>query len=167
MYDRNPTLDDLKSQHTGHDHHLLSEDRQGEVMELSVDVPDHGGKKFYIESYGCQMNFSDSEIVASVLAGHGYTSTRDMSQSDLILINTCSIREKAEYNVRQRLSIFNKLKATKPDLVVGVLGCMAERLKDKFLEEEKIVDIVVGPDAYRDLPRLLDHAGIYIHHERL
>ena len=132
----------------------LSEERQGEVLEMDAS-PDQASKRFYIESYGCAMNFSDSEIVASVLSKHGYASTRIMEESDLILINTCSIREKAEHTVRQRLSIFNKLKITKPDLVVGVLGCMAERLKAKFLEEEKIVDIVVGPDAYRDLPGLV------------
>lgn len=160
MYDSNPTIEDLKNElKTGHNV-PLSEDRQGEVLELhSKDTSKKASKSFYIESYGCQMNFSDSEIVASILSEHGYESTRDMDASDLILINTCSIREKAEYNVRQRLSIFNKLKEQKPDLIVGVLGCMAERLKAKFLEEEKIVDIVVGPDAYRDLPNLVTSAG--------
>ncbi len=154
MYDDNPTIEDVKDEIRIGPNEPLSEDRQGEVLEVPNSIGE-GKKKFYIESYGCAMNFSDSEIVASVLADNGYTSTRIMEESDLILINTCSIREKAEYNVRQRLSIFNKLKAQKPDLVVGVLGCMAERLKSKFLEEEKIVDIVVGPDAYRDLPGLV------------
>ncbi len=154
MYNDNPTINDIKDElNTGHNT-PLSEERQGEVLEMDVKTGE-ASKRFYIESYGCAMNFSDSEIVASVLSKHGYASTRVMEESDLILINTCSIREKAEHTVRQRLSIFNKLKSTKPDLVVGVLGCMAERLKAKFLEEEKIVDIVVGPDAYRDLPGLV------------
>ncbi len=159
MYDRNPTLEDLQDQlKTGHNT-PLTEDRQGEILVADPSATlEVNSKKFYIESYGCQMNFSDSEIVASILAENGFGSTRNMEESDLILINTCSIREKAEDNVRQRLSIFNKLKAEKPDLIVGVLGCMAERLKSKFLEEEKIVDLVVGPDAYRDLPGLIQGA---------
>jgi tRNA-2-methylthio-N6-dimethylallyladenosine synthase len=117
-------------------------------------------RKFYIESYGCSMNFADSEIVASVLSVAGFVPTRDMEDADLILINTCSIREKAEETVRKRLKEFNKVKKYKPGTIVGVLGCMAERLKEKFLEEEKIVDIVVGPDAYRDLPMLVDTAEL-------
>jgi tRNA-2-methylthio-N6-dimethylallyladenosine synthase len=116
------------------------------------------GRYFYIESYGCQMNFSDSEIVASVLADEGYQPTRDMEMAHVILINTCSIREKAEETVRKRLKEFNLVKRKRPDTIIGVLGCMAERLKAQFLEEEKIVDIVVGPDAYRDLPLLVNHA---------
>ena len=112
-------------------------------------------KKFYIESYGCQMNFSDSEIVASILKDCGYLSTSEIIKADLILINTCSIREKAELTVRKRLNFFHSIKKTNKDLKVGVLGCMAERLKHKFLEEEKIVDLVVGPDAYKDIPNLL------------
>jgi len=116
------------------------------------------GRYFYIESYGCQMNFSDSEIVASVLAEEGFSPTRDMEMADLILINTCSIREKAEETDRKRLKEFNLVKRKRPDTIIGVLGCMAERLKAQFLEEEKIVDIVVGPDAYRDLPLLVNHA---------
>ncbi len=135
---------------------MLGEDRQGEVLEMTQG--NRPEKLFYIESYGCAMNFSDSEIVASVLSDSGYGSTREMDQADLILINTCSIREKAEHNVRQRLSIFNKAKQQKPELVIGVLGCMAERLKSKLLDEEKLVDIVVGPDAYRDLPKLVSGA---------
>lgn len=114
-----------------------------------------GGKSVYIESYGCQMNFSDSEVVASILAKEGYQTTPQMDIADLILVNTCSIREKAELTVRKRLEKFNAVKKTNPKMKVGVLGCMAERLKYKFLEEEKIVDMVVGPDAYKDLPNLL------------
>lgn len=114
-----------------------------------------GQKSVYIESYGCQMNFSDSEVVASILANEGYQTTPTMDTADLILVNTCSIREKAELTVRKRLEKFNAVKKTNPNMKVGVLGCMAERLKHKFLEEEKIVDMVVGPDAYKDLPNLL------------
>jgi tRNA-2-methylthio-N6-dimethylallyladenosine synthase len=117
-----------------------------------------GGKRFYIESYGCQMNFSDSEIVASILRDNGFGPTRDADQADLVLINTCSIREKAEQTVRNRLAEFRRLKKSRPGLIVGVLGCMAERLKAKLLEEEKLVDMVVGPDAYRSLPTLLAEA---------
>ncbi|MCI1265766.1 MAG: tRNA (N6-isopentenyl adenosine(37)-C2)-methylthiotransferase MiaB [Saprospiraceae bacterium] len=133
----------------------LDENRQGEALvgyEIISSVPK---RYFYIESYGCAMNFSDSEIVASILNQEGMVSTRELIQADLILINTCSIREKAEETVRKRLTDFKHLKKEKPDLIVGVLGCMAERLKAKFIEEEKLVDIVVGPDAYRDLPNLL------------
>lgn len=138
------------------DRTMLDENRQGEALELAKK--NSGDKAFYIESYGCQMNFSDSEIVASILSDVGYDSTRDIEQADLILINTCSIREKAEDTVRKRLRYFDQFKAKKPGTIVGVLGCMAERLKDKFLEQEKLVDIVVGPDAYRDLPKLIDTA---------
>jgi tRNA-2-methylthio-N6-dimethylallyladenosine synthase len=148
MYDDNITLLGVKKD--------IDETKQGEV--LYFDQPTDGLKKFYIESYGCAMNFSDSEIVASILGGAGYGPTRDMESADLILVNTCSIREKAEENIRQRLSIFNKLKRQKPEVLIGVLGCMAERLKAKLLEQEKLVDIVVGPDAYRDLPNLLAKA---------
>ena len=148
MYDDNITLLGVKKD--------IDETKQGEV--LYYDLPKEGLKKFYIESYGCAMNFSDSEIVASILGGAGYGPTRDMESADLILVNTCSIREKAEENIRQRLSIFNKLKRQKPEVLIGVLGCMAERLKAKLLEQEKLVDIVVGPDAYRDLPNLLAKA---------
>lgn len=113
-------------------------------------------KKLYIESYGCQMNVSDSEIVASILSDLGYNTTSHIEEADLILVNTCSIREKAELTVRKRLEKFNAIKKINPTMKVGVLGCMAERLKTQFLEEEKIVDLVVGPDAYRDLPNLLE-----------
>ncbi len=112
-------------------------------------------RKLYIESYGCQMNFSDSEIVSSILFDEGFDTTDDLASADLVLLNTCSIREKAEQTVRMRLSQINSHKKRNPGLLVGVLGCMAERLKSKFLEEEKIVDLVVGPDAYRDLPGLI------------
>ncbi len=147
MYNDNPTLSGLNKE--------IDEKKQGEVFyqEVSIDEPD--GKKFYIESYGCQMNFSDSEIVASVLGDAGFAPTKKMEMADLILINTCSIREKAEETVRKRLRIFDKIKEQKPGTMVGVLGCMAERLKKKFLEEERLVDLVVGPDAYRDLPNLV------------
>jgi len=128
-------------------------DRQGEVLELDADF--RASKKLYIESYGCQMNFSDSEIVASILATEGYSTTRDMEEADLVLLNTCSIREKAEQTVRNRLNTFHKVKRENPELKIGVLGCMAERVKSKLLDEEKLVDLVVGPDAYRDLPNLL------------
>ncbi|MFA7687750.1 MAG: tRNA (N6-isopentenyl adenosine(37)-C2)-methylthiotransferase MiaB [Moheibacter sp.] len=132
----------------------INESRQGESMVL--DSRKTNSKKLFLESYGCQMNFSDSEIVASILADNGYNTTLKMEEADLILVNTCSIRDKAEQTVRKRLTEFNALKKTNPAMKVGVLGCMAERLKSKFLEEEKIVDLVVGPDAYRDLPNLLE-----------
>ncbi len=145
MYDDNPTLK------------KIDESKQGDVFfkEQLAFKGKQSLKKFYIESYGCQMNFSDSEIVASILSDNGYAPIRDMEQADLILINTCSIREKAEDTVRKRLRIFDKLKKSKPALLVGVLGCMAERLKKKLLDQEKLVDLVVGPDAYRDLPNLI------------
>jgi tRNA-2-methylthio-N6-dimethylallyladenosine synthase len=112
-------------------------------------------KRFFIESYGCQMNFSDSEIVASILTDKGYSVTPDVHKADLILINTCAIREHAEQRIHGRLQQFYAIKRKNPSLLIGVLGCMAERLKSKLLEEEKIVDIVAGPDAYRDLPNLI------------
>lgn len=115
-----------------------------------------GSRKVYIESYGCQMNFSDSEIVASILKKQGFDTTSSLEEADVVFLNTCSIREKAEQTVRNRLQQINTLKRQKPELLVGVLGCMAERLKSKFLEEEKIVDLVAGPDAYRDLPQLIE-----------
>ena len=115
----------------------------------------YNSKKFSIISYGCQMNVSDSEVVASILEGIGYNHTHEMNDSDLILLNTCSIREKAELTVRKKLETINAIKKNNKKLKVGVLGCMAERLKEKFLVEEKIVDLVVGPDAYRDIPNLL------------
>ncbi|RZK50860.1 MAG: tRNA (N6-isopentenyl adenosine(37)-C2)-methylthiotransferase MiaB [Pedobacter sp.] len=130
------------------------EARQGEAVLLEK-VENGDGRKLYIESYGCQMNFADSEIVASILSDTGYETTADFQQADVIFINTCSIRENAEQRVRMRLSQFKKEKQRNPKLIVGVLGCMAERLKAKFLEEEKLVDVVVGPDAYRDLPALI------------
>ena len=131
----------------------IDETKQGEAFAIA-EKPENS-KKLFLESYGCQMNFSDSEIVASILNEQGYNTTLDQNEADLILLNTCSIREKAEQTVRMRLSQFKNLKKEKPNLTVGVLGCMAERLKTKFLEEEHLVDLVVGPDAYRDLPNLL------------
>lgn len=134
------------------------ETRQGEAYAPFENDASHYIKKFYIESYGCQMNFSDSEIVASILNTEGYGATRNFEEADIVFLNTCSIREKAEQTVRKRLSEFRKVKENKPGFLVGVLGCMAERLKSKFLEEEKLVDIVVGPDAYRSLPGLIEEA---------
>lgn len=131
----------------------IIEGRQGEILIQESSFKNT--KKMFLESYGCQMNFSDSEIVASILSNEGYNTTSQLEEADLVLLNTCSIREKAEQTVRKRLSQFNAIKRKKPDLVIGVLGCMAERLKTKFLEEEHLVDLVVGPDAYRDLPNLL------------
>ena len=125
-------------------------------MLTSVD----NKKKYSIITYGCQMNFSDSEVVSSILNKHGYQSCDDFANSDIILLNTCSIREKAELTIRKKLESFKKLKKKNSNLKVGVLGCMAERLKDKFLIEEKIVDLVVGPDAYRDIPNLLDEVEL-------
>lgn len=133
------------------------ETRQGEAFAGS-GIPSGNSKRFYIESYGCAMNFADSEVVASILQNEGYAPTTESSEASLILINTCSIREKAEQTVRNRLKTFKSLKANNPGLLVGVLGCMAERLKSAFLEEEKLVDIVVGPDAYRALPTLIMEA---------
>ncbi len=132
---------------------VIDENAQGNA--LSIENRKENTRKLYIESYGCQMNFSDSEIVASILAKEGFNTTQKMEEADLVLVNTCSIREKAEQTVRKRLEKFNAVKRKNPKMKVGVLGCMAERLKSKFLEEEKIVDMVVGPDAYKDLPNLV------------
>ena len=137
---------------------MHDESKQGEAFS-SVKTNTAYSKFFYIESYGCAMNFADSEVVASILEKSGYGSTSQLNQADLVLINTCSIREKAELTVRKRLTEFRKYKQQKPDLLVGVLGCMAERLKSKLLDEEKLVDLVVGPDAYRTLPDLIIEAG--------
>jgi tRNA-2-methylthio-N6-dimethylallyladenosine synthase len=149
MYDSNPTLENIKD---------IDESKQGDVFfkDRMMGEFNPEGRKFYIESYGCAMNFSDSEIVASILGEIGFSPTRNMEESDLILVNTCSIREKAEETVRKRLHIFAKAKKANPGMKIGILGCMAERLKKQWLEEEKIVDLVVGPDAYRDLPKLID-----------
>jgi tRNA-2-methylthio-N6-dimethylallyladenosine synthase len=135
------------------------ESRQGEAYAPTHLTGTPYSRHFYIESYGCQMNFADSEVVASILQGEGFGATRNIEEADLIFINTCSIREKAEQTVRKRLTEFKKLKRNNKQLLVGVLGCMAERLKSKFLEEEKLVDIVVGPDAYRSLPSLVMEAA--------
>lgn len=134
---------------------LLDESRQGEAI-LVDNLQSVNGKKLYLESYGCAMNFSDSEIVASILIDKGYQTTNNELEADVFLLNTCAIRDNAELKVRKRLQLFKGYKKTNPGLVVGILGCMAERLKEKLLEEEKLVDIVVGPDAYRDLPNLID-----------
>ncbi len=135
------------------------ESRQGEAFRPAFAGIDPVKKKFYIESYGCAMNFADSEVVASILQNEGFVATTESTDSDLILINTCSIREKAEQTVRKRLTDFKSLKKNKPGLLIGVLGCMAERLKSSFLEQEKLVDLVVGPDAYRTIPNLINEAG--------
>lgn len=137
---------------------VIEENRQGEAYAPFAGDPNAYTKKFYIESYGCQMNFSDSEIVASILHEQGFGATGNYTEADLVLINTCSIREKAEQTVRNRLKTFRQVKEDRPGMLIGVLGCMAERLKAKFLEEEKLVDIVVGPDAYRSLPGLVIEA---------
>lgn len=135
---------------------LPVEEVNTEAIHISKKSNSGNKRKLYIESYGCQMNFSDSEIVTSILTKDGFDTTSDATEADLILINTCSIRERAEQTVRNRLNHFNGIKKRRPELTVGVLGCMAERLKSKLLEEEKIVDLVVGPDAYRDLPNLVN-----------
>jgi tRNA-2-methylthio-N6-dimethylallyladenosine synthase len=135
---------------------MHDETRQGEAF---APVQETVFKKhFYIESYGCAMNFADTEVVASILNQNGFGSTAVLDEADLIFINTCSIREKAEQTIRKRLQDFTRVKKRKPGMLVGVLGCMAERLKDKLLQEEKLVDIVVGPDAYRTLPQLIQEA---------
>ncbi len=134
------------------------EKRQGEAFykETKISKPIEGF--YYLESYGCAMNFSDSEIVASILENMGFTSTKNVADASLIFLNTCSIRDKAEQTIRQRLADFKTLKKTKPQLKIGILGCMAERLKEQLLAEEKLVDIVVGPDAYRNLPSLIEES---------
>ena len=137
---------------------VQDERRQGEAFAPFAADPNQYRKLFYIESYGCQMNFSDSEIVASILNKEGFGATRNYEDADLVLLNTCSIREKAEQTVRKRLTEFRKIKDAKPGMLIGMLGCMAERLKSKLLEEEKLVDLVVGPDAYRSLPGLIMEA---------
>jgi tRNA-2-methylthio-N6-dimethylallyladenosine synthase len=132
---------------------VIEEKKQGQALVTEQRTENH--KKLFLESYGCQMNLNDSEIVASILAKEGFNTTSVLEEADLVLVNTCSIRDKAEQTVRKRLQYYNKVKEINPSMKVGVLGCMAERLKSKFLEEEKIVDLVVGPDAYRDLPNLV------------
>lgn len=134
---------------------ISAEEAQACDYKTTPDENTGKTKKLYIESYGCQMNFSDSEIVASIMKENGFDTTSDFNQADVVFLNTCSIREKAEQTVRNRLNHFNAVKKHKPEMTIGVLGCMAERLKEKLLEEEKIVDVVVGPDAYRDLPNLV------------
>lgn len=134
------------------------ERRQGEAFSPNTVLETPFKKHFYIESYGCAMNFADSEVVAAILQSNGFGATKILEEADLVLVNTCSIREKAEATVRKRLTEFRKLKKANPGMLVGVLGCMAERLKEKFLQEEKLVDLVVGPDAYRTLPGLIQEA---------
>ena len=134
---------------------LSGEEVACETIKISQDIKGSTNKKLYLESYGCQMNFSDSEIVSSIMNKEGIGTTSNIEEADIVFLNTCSIREKAEQTVRRRLNQINALKKNKPGLMVGVLGCMAERLKSKLLEEEKIVDLVAGPDAYRDLPGLV------------
>ena len=133
--------------------HIIEEKKQGQA--LVTEINNNNKKKLFIESYGCQMNLNDSEIVASILSKEGYNTTQILEEADMVLVNTCSIREKAEQTVRKRLQKYNSVKKINPEMKIGVLGCMAERLKSKFLEEEKMVDMVVGPDAYRDLPNLV------------
>ncbi|MBT5148084.1 MAG: tRNA (N6-isopentenyl adenosine(37)-C2)-methylthiotransferase MiaB, partial [Flavobacteriales bacterium] len=132
----------------------IDESRQGEAIHIEQLSSPSTGFKMFLESYGCAMNFSDSEIIASIMSDVGYVTTRDETEADLILVNTCSIREKAEERVRNRLKEFKRYKLKNRRLVVGMLGCMAERFKESLLEQEKLVDLVVGPDAYRDLPSL-------------
>lgn len=136
---------------------VIDEGRQGEVL-LNPESPENGKRKLFLESYGCQMNFSDSEIVASILQKEGFSLTPDFEEADLIFLNTCAIRENAELRVRNRLNDFKRVKQRNSKALVGVLGCMAERLKSQLMEEERLVDIVVGPDAYRDLPNLISEA---------
>ena len=139
---------------------ILKEEQEGSCeVKVTKDEQGLSGRKLYIESYGCQMNFSDSEIVTAILQKDGFGTTSNFEEADVILLNTCSIREKAELTVRKRLTQFNKIKQDRPEITVGVLGCMAERLKAQLLEEEKIVDLVAGPDAYRDLPNLVNEAA--------
>ncbi len=136
----------------------IDETRQGEYLMIpspSLPQGNGGGRKLLLESYGCSMNFSDSEIVASILAKEGFTTTRDPEEADLILLNTCAIRDNAEQKIRSRLNYLRSIKKRKRHLQIGVLGCMAERLREQLLEQEKLVDMVVGPDAYRDLPNLI------------
>ncbi len=135
---------------------IIDESKQGEA--LFIESKQNNGKKLFLESYGCQMNFSDSEIVASILMKEGYSLTQNFEEADLIFLNTCAIRENAELRVRNRLNDFKRVKKKNKKALVGVLGCMAERLKSQLIEEEKLVDIVVGPDSYRDLPNLIEEA---------
>jgi len=136
---------------------IIEKSKQGEASLIENPIKPIG-KKLFLESYGCAMNFSDSEIIVSILSKEGFTTTKDFNEADVIFMNTCAIRDGAEMRVRKRLTDFKKVKKTNPDLIIGVLGCMAERLKSKLLEEEKLVDIVVGPDSYRSLPELIEIA---------
>ena len=138
---------------------IHDESIQGEAFECKSEDSIIGTKKLYLESYGCQMNFSDSEVVASILKSEGYETTRNADEADVVFLNTCSIRENAETKVRNSLTEFKRRKDKNPNLVVGILGCMAERLKKELLEEEKLVDLIACPDAYRDLPNLIEEVG--------
>ena len=143
-----PGLETLEKTH--------DESRQGEALSISTDKKiKSNGKFLYVESYGCAMNFSDSEIIASILVEEGFAVTKNFNEADVLLINTCSIRDKAEEKIRMRISELKSVKIKKPDALIGIMGCMAERLKTQLLEEEKMVDLVVGPDAYRELPALV------------
>lgn len=141
---------------------IVEEEKPAHTHEASCEVKTSknshktGQRKLYIESYGCQMNFSDSEIVAAIMAENGFGTTSTADDADLVFLNTCAIRDKAEQTVRNRLVHLNAMKRKRPSMIIGLLGCMAERLKSKLLEEEKMVDMVVGPDAYRDLPKLVN-----------
>ena len=146
----------MAEQSVMHEEKIIDEERQGEVLKKGAS--EEGKKKVYIETYGCQMNFNDTEIVASILEQNDFTTTNNQDEADLIFLNTCSIREKAEQSVRTRLSQLKNVKKNNPNAKIGILGCMAERLKTKLLDEEKLVDIVVGPDAYRTLPNLIDES---------
>lgn len=137
----------------------IDETRQGESFAPITGESSGESRKLYLESYGCAMNFSDSEIVVSILSDAGFVTTQDADEADLVLINTCSIRDNAEKRIRNRLQHLKRQKRLKPALKIGILGCMAERLRDQLLEEEQLVDMVVGPDAYRDLPRLFEEVS--------
>ncbi len=127
-------------------------------MKLKAAKAKTGVRKIYIETYGCQMNVADSETVLSVMLENNFGYTETLEEADIIFINTCAIRDNAEQKIRNRLQFLNFLKKNKPELIIGILGCMAERLKEKLLEEEKTLDIVAGPDAYRSLPQLVEEA---------
>jgi tRNA-2-methylthio-N6-dimethylallyladenosine synthase len=130
-------------------------EEQGTLFDNIDNQPNDDRPKVFIETYGCQMNVNDSEVIASILHGNGYAITNDIDKADVILVNTCSIRENAETRVLGRLDVFKQIKKKKPSVLVGVLGCMAERLKESLIEDKKVVDLVVGPDAYRELPMLI------------
>lgn len=131
-------------------------DNQVKKKESKFNKADNH-KRVYIETYGCQMNISDSEIVLSVLSEFGYNESTEMEQADIILLNTCSVRDNAEQKIKNRLQHLARYKKNHPDRIIGILGCMAERLKGDLLEREKVVDLIVGPDEYRKLPHLIEN----------